>query len=266
MLEFAVRPETPQKEIDHSPSAPTIAIIPARYHSSRLPGKPLADINGRTMVEHVYRRASMAKSIDDLLVATDDLRIHKAVTAFGGNVTMTSVDHLTGTDRLAEVSATLSCETIVNVQADEPLIAPDNIDLIVKALNENRNVSVSTLRCPISSSKEFLDKNVVKVVVDSSGLALYFSRAPIPFTDAPELTETPTLYKHIGLYAYRRSFLIELANLSRKPLEQTERLEQLRVLEYGHKIQTIETTKDSVGVDTPEDLTRVRQIVTSGVE
>ena len=216
------------------------------------------------MVEHVYRRAKMATSIDDLLVATDDVRIHRAVTAFGGNVTMTSPEHLTGTDRLAEVSATLSCEIVVNVQADEPLIEPDNIDLIVKALNTNRSVPVSTLRCPITSAEEFLNENVVKVVIDSSGLALYFSRAPIPFTDEPELAVTTNLYKHIGLYAYRRSFLLELANLNQKPLETTERLEQLRVLEYGYKIQTVETTRDSIGVDTPEDLTRVRQIVTSG--
>lgn len=241
-----------------SDSGPVVAIIPARYQSSRLPGKALAAIGGRPMIEHVYRRASAATAVSSVIVATDDSRILEAVRSFGGAACMTSPHHESGTDRLAEVAAGLSCDIIVNVQGDEPLIAPEMIDEAIDPLLADPRVMMSTLRRRIDDPADLLNPNVTKVVVDCDGYALYFSRAPIPFvrTGSPA---TPA-WRHVGLYVYRRQCLLQLAALEPTPLERAESLEQLRALEHGIRLLTLETTHDSIGVDTPADLDRVRRL------
>ena len=217
------------------------------------------------MIQHVYQRAGSAASIASVLVATDDARIRDTVTAFGGDAVMTGSEHTSGTDRLAEVARDLSCELVVNVQGDEPLIEPDLIDQAVRAFAEHRELHVSTLRCPITDAADLNDSNVVKVVVDREGYALYFSRAPIPHAAGRAAARDELLgYKHVGLYVYRRETLLQLAALDQTPLERAERLEQLRALEHGFRILTLETTHDPIGVDTPEDLARVRRIVSAG--
>jgi 3-deoxy-manno-octulosonate cytidylyltransferase (CMP-KDO synthetase) len=243
-------------------SARTVAIIPARFLSTRLPGKPLELIAGRPMIEHVYRRASEAGAIDAVIVATDDDRIASAVSAFGGTAVMTQGTHPTGTDRLAEVARHLDSEIIVNVQGDEPLIDADAIAAAAGVLRERPADLMSTLRRRTTDPVEFRNPAVVKVVVDASGYALYFSRAPIPFTRPGH--DVPAVWKHLGLYAYRREFLLRVAALPPTPLERAEGLEQLRVLEHGFRIATVETTSDTIGVDTPEDLERVRRQVEAG--
>ena len=236
-----------------------MAVIPARYQSTRLPGKPLADIGGRPMVEHVYRRACEARTLSRVLVATDDLRVFETVRAFGGEVVMTSPLHRTGGDRVAEVAAGLSETLIVNVQGDEPLIAPGMIDAAVLACAASPDVVMSTVRRAITDPHDLDNPAVVKVVTDVSGRALYFTRSRVPF---PRDAETATLcYKHIGLYVYRREFLLHLSRLAPTPLERAESLEQLRALEHGFPIVTVETTTDVMGVDTPDDLERVRRVV-----
>ncbi len=214
------------------------------------------------MIEHVYRRAASARLVHAVLVATDDERVRDAVEAFGGNVWMTRPDHKSGTDRLAEVAEVLSCAVVVNVQGDEPLLAPESIDEAVAALLEDPSNQMATLCRPIGEPSEFRDPNVVKLVKDRSGFALYFSRAPIPhFRGVSD--ETGPALKHIGLYVYRREFLLRLASLAPTPLETAESLEQLRALEHGFRIRVVESAHDSVGVDTPADLDRVRRIVAS---
>ena len=242
-----------------SDSGPVIAIIPARYQSSRLPGKALADIAGRPMIEHVYRRVAGASSVSSVLVATDDERILEAVRAFGGVACLTSPDHPSGTDRLAEVAAELGSEIIVNVQGDEPLIEPSMIDEAVEPLLADPMVVMSTLRRRIEDEAELRNPHVTKVVVDRDGYALYFSRAPIPHTR----TGNPPAraWRHVGLYVYRRDCLLQLAALPPSELEQSEALEQLRALEHGIRILAVETNHDSIGVDTPEDLERVRRLM-----
>jgi 3-deoxy-manno-octulosonate cytidylyltransferase (CMP-KDO synthetase) len=242
-----------------SDSGPVIAIIPARYQSSRLPGKALADIGGRPMIEHVYRRAAAASSVSSVLVATDDERILEAVRAFGGAACMTSPDHLSGTDRLAEVAAELGSEIIVNVQGDEPLIDPSMIDEAIEPLLADPMVVMSTLRRRIEDPTELENPNVTKVVVDGDGYALYFSRAPIPFTRPGN--PPARAWRHVGLYVYRRDCLLQLASLPPTELERSEALEQLRALEHGIRILAVETSHDSIGVDTPEDLDRVRRLM-----
>jgi 3-deoxy-manno-octulosonate cytidylyltransferase (CMP-KDO synthetase) len=217
------------------------------------------------MVEHVYRRAEAAASIATVVVATDDERIATAVTAFGGNAVMTRPGHHSGTDRLAEVAASLSCDVVVNVQADEPLIEPPMIDAVVAACTRAPEIVMSTLRCPIRSVAEFHDPHVVKVAIDRNGYALFFSRAAIGLDrETGDGPATPPVDRHIGLYAYRRPFLLTLSQLEPTPLERAERLEQLRVLEHGYRIMTTETDHDPIGVDTPADLARVRRLVTAG--
>lgn len=215
------------------------------------------------MIEHVYARASEARSMDAVLVATDDERIAAAVDAFGGVAVMTRASHETGTDRLAEVAAYLSSDIIVNVQGDEPLIAPDAIDAVAGLLLARHDDPMGTLRRRTDDPADWENPAVVKVVVDRNGYALYFSRAPIPFTRPGH--ERPPMWRHLGLYAYRRTFLQQLASLAPTPLERAEGLEQLRVLEHGFRIATVETTLDTVGVDTPEDLERVRRLFEAGV-
>ncbi|MBI1873763.1 MAG: 3-deoxy-manno-octulosonate cytidylyltransferase [Acidobacteria bacterium] len=253
----------------------TVALIPARFQSSRLPGKPLLDIDGRPMIEHVYRRAAAVRSVSAVIVATDDERIASAVRAFGGDARLTRADHYSATDRLAEVAERLDCELVVNVQGDEPLIDPQAIDAAITPFEADPALEMSTLCRAIDDPAELADPHVVKVVMDRQGFALYFSRAPIPFDrrtifrDGPAQAghhedgrSTVPAFKHLGLYVYRRSVLLALARLQPTPLEVAESLEQLRALEHGYRIRVVETTAESIGVDTPEDLERVRRIVT----
>lgn len=211
------------------------------------------------MIEHVYRRASEARTVSSVIVATDDVRVFEAVRAFGGDVRMTSPDHRTGSERVAEVAAGLDDELIVNVQGDEPLLAPAMIDEAVTALAADRALDMSTVRTRITDPAEIASPAVVKVVTDLRGRALYFTRAAVPFLRDPG---TPaTWFKHVGLYVYRRTFLLTFAALPPTPLELSESLEQLRALEHGHAIMTVESRHDALGVDTPDDLERVRRLL-----
>jgi 3-deoxy-manno-octulosonate cytidylyltransferase (CMP-KDO synthetase) len=211
------------------------------------------------MIEHVYRRTAAARSISAVIVATDDERIQRAVLAFGGEVRLTSPAHQSGTDRIAEVAAELRCDLIVNVQGDEPLIEPAMIDEAVAPFATDDTLMMSTLRRRIDTDEERQNPNVTKVVVDRGDFALYFSRAPIPFAryDCPPAPA----WRHVGLYVYRRACLLRLAALPPTAMERSEALEQLRALEYGIRIKAVETAFDSIGVDTPEDLARVRAIL-----
>jgi 3-deoxy-manno-octulosonate cytidylyltransferase (CMP-KDO synthetase) len=216
------------------------------------------------MIEHVYRRATAARHVDAAIVATDDARIAKAVGAFGGSVRMTRPDHLTGTDRLAEIASALDCDLIVNVQGDEPLIEPDAIDAVIEPFRDDPALQMTTTCTRLSQNDRHAidDPNVVKVVTDRRGYALYFSRSPIPFRRGPRDAATGP-FKHLGLYVYRREFLLQIAALAPTPLELSESLEQLRVLENGFDIKVIETRHDAIGVDTPDDLDRVRRLLTA---
>lgn len=216
------------------------------------------------MIEHVYRRASEARSVSSVIVATDDERIYRAVLAFGGTARMTSARHPSGTDRLAEVAADLACEIVVNVQGDEPLIEPETIDQAVAPLRDDPLLEMSTLRRRIEAREEIQNPHLTKVVVDREGYALYFSRAPIPYVR--EGAAAAPAWAHIGLYVYRRTCLLRLAGLPPSPLERSEALEQLRALENGIRIKAIETSHESIGVDTPEDLERVRRLIPAASE
>ena len=256
MLLFAVPPVAFRSPFERT-SQPlhTVAVIPARYHSTRLPGKPLADIAGRPMIEHVYGRAAAAVGVDAVVVATDDQRIVEAVEGFGGLARLTSPTHRSGLDRVAEVAGDLDCDIVVNVQGDEPLLEPEMIAEVIRPLLSDPSLQMSTLRRRILDPAEIGNPDVVKVVVDVAGNALYFSRSPIPYARAG----AGQIFKHVGLYAYRRPFVRELASRPQTPLEIAESLEQLRALEHGFVIQTAETAHDTIGVDTQEDLDRVRQ-------
>lgn len=234
-----------------------VAIVPARYHSSRLPGKPLADIAGRPMVEHVYRRAALSH-VDAVIVATDDQRIVDAVEGFGGLACLTRADHLSGTDRLAELAADLPCAVVVNVQGDEPLLDPAAVDALVAPLLADPDEQMTTLCRPLGPGDDAASPHLVKVVRDRRGHALYFSRAPIPYRRQAG-GAAPAV--HVGLYAYRRATLLTLAALPPSPLEVSESLEQLRALEHGIPIRVLESAYVSVAVDTPEDLERARRAV-----
>lgn len=212
------------------------------------------------MIEHVYRRASEARSVGVVMVATDDERIRDAVVEFGGRVQMTSPAHSSGTDRLAEVAAGLTADLIVNVQGDEPLIEPSMIDEAIAPFRTDPALQMSTLRRRIDDAADRDNPNVTKVVVDRDGYALYFSRAPIPFTR--DGCPPAPAWRHIGLYVYRRECLLRLTRLTPTAMERAEALEQLRALEHGIRIRTVETMYDSVGVDTPDDLERVRRLAT----
>jgi 3-deoxy-manno-octulosonate cytidylyltransferase (CMP-KDO synthetase) len=240
-------------------STRVVALIPARYRSTRFPGKPLAVIGGRTMIEHVYRRVEQARRVDAFFVATDDHRIAEAVDRFGGVAIMTRDDHETATDRLAEVAAELPAELIVNVQGDEPLISAEAIDAAVGLMLDRPDARIGTLRRRMDDLADLDNPNVVKVVVDREGFGLYFTRAAIPFIRAGH--PRPVFWRHIGLYVYRRDFLLTLAAMAPTSLERAEGLEQLRVLENGFRIATAETDVDAIGVDTPADLDRVRALL-----
>lgn len=244
-----------------------LIVIPARYASSRFPGKPLISIAGRPMIQHVYERACQAQLADSVIVATDDQRIADVVSAFGGQAVMTAADHPSGTDRVAEVAARHDCDLVVNVQGDEPCIAPQAIDAMIQPLRDEPSVQITTLAHVLTDPAALLTPNVVKVVVDRHGNALYFSRAPIPYyrqawqqtpsaanPTAPPPSIPSGCYRHLGLYAYRRRVLLEFARLAPTPLEQVEQLEQLRALEHGYSLRVVPTTYASIGVDTPEDV------------
>jgi 3-deoxy-manno-octulosonate cytidylyltransferase (CMP-KDO synthetase) len=254
-----VHPASTGAAVDSSLPLQIVAVIPARFASTRFPGKPLADIDGRPMIEHVYRRAAASGAVSRVIVATDDLRIARTVAGFGGHVRLTRADHPTGTDRLAEVAAALDCDVIVNVQGDEPLLDPRAITEAIAPFADP-SISMTTLYRRIDTPAELTDPNIVKVVVDRAGFALYFSRSPIPHLRDPR-GGWPPLYRHVGLYAYRRSALMVLASLEPTPLERAESLEQLRALEHGIRIKTVETAYDSIGVDTPQDLEQVRRLL-----
>lgn len=236
----------------------TLCVIPARYASTRLPGKPLKDIAGKPMICRVYKRALKAQSMSEVLVATDDERILAVVKEHGGKAMLTAKNHPTGTDRLAEVAAAYpEVDVIVNVQGDEPLIEPKLIDELAAVFTEDENLQMATVMTPMVSEEEKNNPNNVKVITDRNGYALYFSRSLIPY---PRNDEGVPVYKHIGIYAYRRDFLLKYAKMAPTPLESTESLEQLRALENGYKIKVVKTDYRFVGVDTAEDLALVNKI------
>jgi 3-deoxy-manno-octulosonate cytidylyltransferase (CMP-KDO synthetase) len=238
----------------------TIAIIPARYASSRLEGKPLLDIAGKPMIQRVYEAASQAQLIDRVIVATDDTRILDTVTAFGGEAEITSTHHVSGTDRVAEVADQLLCDTVVNLQGDEPLMEPQLIDELVRSLLDDQDVYMASAQSPIQLRADLTNPSIVKVVSDHNDYALYFSRSPIPYHVSSDQAARGFLgFKHIGIYIYRKDFLMKLVKLDPSPLEKKERLEQLRVLENGYRIKLISTDYDAPGVDTPADLKQVRE-------
>lgn len=236
----------------------TAIVIPARYASSRLPGKPLLKETGRYLVEHVYERACESRA-DHVVVATDDDRIYQAVRSFGGNVAMTRPDHPSGTDRVAEVARQVDADIFINLQGDEPMLDPASLDLLPDLLRKDPEAPMATLGVPIPSLDAWLDPNCVKLVRDGMGRALYFSRSPIPFVrdGQPNFAKYPEMFlQHLGLYAYRRDFLLKLATLPPTPLEELEKLEQLRVLALGYKISVGIVHHASRGVDTPADYAR----------
>ena len=237
-----------------------IGVIPARYSSTRFAGKVLADIAGKPMIWHVWQRAKKALLLDDVIIACDDKNVFDTCREFGANCVMTAKEHLSGSDRITEVISPLDVKFIVNIQADEPLIQPLMIDSLVDGLQHDESVYMATLIKRIEDTNEINDPNVVKAVVDKNNFALYFSRARIPYRARSE-QEKPIYYKHIGLYAFTKDFLFTYKNIPSSSLENAEKLEQLRVLENGFRIKVIETKFDTVGVDTPEDLEKVREIL-----
>jgi 3-deoxy-manno-octulosonate cytidylyltransferase (CMP-KDO synthetase) len=236
----------------------TVGIIPARYASTRLPGKPLKDICGKPMIQHVYERAQQANLLDEIIVATDDARIADTVSAFGGRAVMTSSDHPNGSTRAAEVVEDMDVDLILNIQGDEPLIKPEMIDELAELMIQDNSLDTATV-CYRIYEESFTDPNVVKVVSDRNGFALYFSRSLIPF---PRNKGQQRVYEHIGIYAYTKSFLLKYCELENTPLSDTESLEQLKVLEHGYKMKVIETQfkYEALSIDTVEDLEKARKI------
>jgi 3-deoxy-manno-octulosonate cytidylyltransferase (CMP-KDO synthetase) len=259
---FDVHPNSVERLPFTLTESSVLAIIPARFHSTRLPGKILADIAGKPMIEHVYRRAAAASLVHAVIVATDDERIASTVRAFGGAAIMTRAEHISGTDRIAEVAGQLPCRIIVNLQGDEPLIEPATIDAAVAPMLADESLEMSTISRRLSGPDEFRNLNVVKVVTNRLGDALYFSRAPIPGSLPAASTSVPSAARaHVGLYVYRRETLLKLAGLSAAPLELAESLEQLRALVHGIRIRVVDTHHVAAGVDTPEDLERIRSLI-----
>ena len=243
-----------------------VIVIPARYDSTRFPGKPLALLKGIPVIQHVYENSKGASSAEEVVVATDSEAVFERVLSFGGRAVMTSAGHVSGTDRVAEIARTLSCDIIVNVQGDEPLIRPAMVDDVISLLSDPR-ADIGTLVKEIGRPEEVVDSNVVKAVFDRDGFALYFSRAPIPYhRDAwKDLTASSVqgspfkVYKHVGIYSYRRDILLKLTGMRPSLLEEREKLEQLRALENGIKIKVKETSWETMGIDTPLDLERVER-------
>jgi 3-deoxy-manno-octulosonate cytidylyltransferase (CMP-KDO synthetase) len=238
-----------------------VIVIPARYGSTRLPGKPLVPLAGKLMIERVYERAKLAKNAGRVIVATDDERIVKAVESFGGEARMTRTDHRTGTERIAEVAAHTEGQVFVNVQGDEPLLDPVAVDTAVTALREEPAAAIATVAVPIRTPADIMDPNVVKTVLDFEDNALYFSRAPIPWVrDSANKIHARHL-KHLGLYVFQREALLEYPTLPQGELERIEQLEQLRWMENGWKIRVAEVQHDAVSVDVPEDVQRVEKLL-----
>ena len=238
----------------------TVGVIPARFKSTRFPGKVLALIDGKPMIEHVWRQASQCHELDDLLIACDHADVLKAAQGFGAKAVMTSPDHPSGSDRIAEAVGSLTCEIIVNIQGDEPFIQPKVIDGLVVALKKDKSTSVATVIKEIKADDQIVNPNVVKVVIDKNNYALYFSRSVIPYNRNAGRPSDLRYFKHLGLYAYRKDFLMAYKDWPKSILESTEQLEQLRILEAGYKIKTIETDSESLAVDTPGDLARILKL------
>ena len=253
-----------------------LVVIPARYGSVRFPGKPLAMLQGKPVIQHVYEQVARAKRADEVIVATDDQRILDAMECVEGRVVMTSSSCRSGTERAAEVARARNAQIVINVQGDEPLVQPEMVDQLAEFLERHNAVPMASLMTKLTRPEDAANPNIVKVVVDRDGFALYFSRAPIPYwRDAHSSglgargseqlptahSPQPTAYKHLGIYGYQRHFLLQFPHLEPTPLEQSEQLEQLRALEHGYRIKLLETVHDTVGVDTPEDLQRVEKLL-----
>ena len=256
-----------------------LVVIPARYGSTRFPGKPLAMLRGKPVIQHVYEQAAQASGVDEVVIATDDERIAAAVARFGGKAVMTSPACRSGTERVAEVARSRTAQVLVNVQGDEPLIQSDMIGPLADFLSRHQAVPMASLMTKLTRTEDFANPNVVKVVVDGDGFALYFSRAPIPHVKTAVSSrieargsrqeQQPSAfslqpsagYKHLGIYGYQRHFLLQFPHLEPTPLEQLEQLEQLRALEHGYRIKLLETVHDTIGVDTPEDLAKVEALL-----
>lgn len=230
-----------------------IGVIPARYASTRFPGKPLADIFGKPMIQWVYENSKKSKLLNEIIIATDDKRIFDTVRNFGGKVVHTSKRHKSGTDRICEAVEKIKCDTVVNIQGDEPFINAENIDKAIEPMLNDSKINVSTIAVKIDNHADIRNPNKVKVVFDKNNFALYFSRSVIPYP-----RNESQYYKHIGLYVYRKKFLLEFAKMKRTKLEICEELEQLRILENGYKIKVIEVKEDSISVDTPSDLKKIK--------
>ena len=239
-----------------------LVVIPARYGSTRFPGKPLALLHGKPVIQHVYEQAAKARSAEEVVVATDDERIAAAVARFNGRAVMTDPSACSGTDRVAEVARARAAEVIINVQGDEPLVHADMVDQLAECLTRHPAVPMASLMVPLRDEADAQSPNVVKVVTDRDGFALYFSRAAIPFQrSTPSGNPAQRCYKHLGIYGYQRHFLLQFPSLEPTPLEQFEQLEQLRALEHGYRIKLLETVHDTIGVDTPDDLRRVEALL-----
>ena len=234
-----------------------IGVIPARFGSRRLPGKPLIDIEGKPLIQYVYERAQRLKKLDELLVATDDERIFNKVRQFGGEAKLTSVECKSGSDRVAEVIKDIGCDLVVNIQGDEPFFEPATVEKMIEALIDNPEVQISTACVRIRNPKEIKDENTVKVVLDKDDFALYFSRLPIPCFQEDQ----GEVFKHLGFYAFRRDFLLGFSRWPETPLEKAEKLEQLRILENGYRIKVIKSIFDSLGIDTTEDFKKAKEVL-----
>ncbi|MDD3375485.1 MAG: 3-deoxy-manno-octulosonate cytidylyltransferase [Candidatus Omnitrophica bacterium] len=236
----------------------SVGVIPARYGSTRLKGKVLADIFGKPLIQHVWERAKKAKLLDDLIIAVDDDRVQEICAGFGAHVVMTDKKCASGSDRIAQAIRNIEAGIVVNIQGDEPMLDASIIDGLVDVLAKEKGVQMSTVVVKMTKSKDALDPNVVKAIVDRKGNAIYFSRSPIPFDREGEGVQ---YFKHLGFYGYRKSFLLGFKDLPKSSLEQAEKLEQLRVIEAGYKIRVIETEFDTIAVDTQEDLIRVKKVL-----
>jgi 3-deoxy-manno-octulosonate cytidylyltransferase (CMP-KDO synthetase) len=243
-----------------------LAVIPARYASTRFPGKMIMPLAGKPLVQHTYERTVKAELVHEAVVATDDEKVADALAPYGTPVMLTNPDHPTGTDRIAEVARQRGESLIVNVQGDEPLIDPETIDNTIRPLLDRPDVVMSTACHRITRREDVQNPNIVKVVCDATGLALYFSRAPIPHIRDAADADVHAHWQHIGLYVYRRDFLLRYAEMPQTPLEKLEKLEQLRALENGYRIAVVETAYKSIGVDVAEDFEHVRQLLEGGGE
>lgn len=233
-----------------------VGVIPARFHSTRFEGKVIAEIAGKPMIQHVYEKANQSQRLDEIIIACDDSRVQMIAEDFGARAVLTDPDHPSGSDRMVEVIKDIDCDIVINVQGDEPLIQPNVIDQLVEAMIDGKDTVMATVIKATTDKKELDDPNVVKVVVDQNGFALYFSRSRIPFE---RNSGECAYFKHLGIYAYTKDFLLKYTSMSKSKLELTESLEQLRVLEAGYKIKTITTDIETIGVDTKEDLLKVEK-------